>query len=157
MIIFRIMTNYNKMSNLKVYLQTKILILYANLMVDIKNKLAFLVFVLKITKVKLCMSSLVELILLLTTRPSILLLLNCYNILIHVSIIKILKYWYKAIFNWIYVSLKVNINVIVKNCLIYIGKLRIFCNTFLIYILNMYQECITNMRTNYVMNKLNNI
>ena len=80
MIIFKIMTNYNKMSNLKVYLLMKILILYANLMVDVKNKLAFLVFVLKITKVKLYMSSLVELILLLTTRPSILLLLNCYNI-----------------------------------------------------------------------------
>ena len=80
MIIFKIMINYNKMSNLKVYLLMKILILYANLMVDVKNKLAFLVFVLKITKVKLYMNSLVELILLLTTRPSILLLLNCYNI-----------------------------------------------------------------------------
>ena len=80
MIIFKIMTSYNKMSNLKVYLLMKILILYANLMVDVKNKLAFLVFVLKITKVKLYMSSLVDLILLLTTRPSILLLLNCYNI-----------------------------------------------------------------------------
>ena len=80
MIIFKIMTNYNKMSNLKVYLIMKILILYANLMVDVKTKLAFLVFVLKITKVKLYMSSLVELLLLLTTRPNILLLLNCYNI-----------------------------------------------------------------------------
>ena len=80
MIIFKIMTNYNKMSNLKVYLLMKILILYANLMVDVKNKLAFLVFVLKITKAKLYMSSLVELKLLLTTRLSILLLLNYYNI-----------------------------------------------------------------------------
>ena len=80
MIIFKIITNYNKMSNLKVYLIMKILILYANLMVNVKNKWAFLVFVLKITKVKLYMSSLVELILLITTRPSILILLNCYNI-----------------------------------------------------------------------------
>ena len=132
------------------------MILYANFMVDVKNKLAFLVFILKITKVKLYMSNLVELILLLTTRSSILLLLNFYNIWIHVSITKTLKYWYKVILNWLYVSLKVNINVIVKNCLIYIGKLRIFCNTFLIYNLNMYQKCIMNMRTNYVMNKLNN-
>ena len=56
-ILFKIMTNYNKMSNLKVCLLMKILILYANLMVDVRNKLVFLVFVLKISKVKLYMSS----------------------------------------------------------------------------------------------------